>query len=53
MPEEMTQQLSDALRDGEAPPTVFEAVKRYLYPHLHDMYLTEFSKRYTHVQGSS
>jgi hypothetical protein len=46
MPEEIAQQLSDALREGEAPPSVFSAVKHHLYQHLHDMYMNDFSKRW-------
>ena len=45
MPEDITQKLSAALRQGEAPPTVFSAVKGHLYKHLHDMYMSNFSKR--------
>ena len=45
LPEQITQEISDALREGEAPPTVFAAVKRHLYQHLHDMYTSDFSKR--------
>lgn len=48
MPEEIAQKLSDALKEGEAPSSVFLAVKRYLYQHLNEMYMEGFSKRYLH-----
>jgi beta-adrenergic-receptor kinase len=50
MPEEIAQQLSDALREGEAPPSVFSAVKHHLYQHLHDMYMNDFSKSPQYVR---
>ena len=46
MPEDIAHQLSDALKEGEAPASVFSAVKHHLYHHLHDMYMRDFSKRY-------
>jgi beta-adrenergic-receptor kinase len=50
MPEDITQKLSAALRQGEAPPTVFSAVKGHLYKHLHDMYMSNFSKSSQYVR---
>ena len=45
LPEEMVQEVSEALKKGEAPPTVFSVVKEHLYQQLHDMHMKEFSKR--------
>lgn len=46
MPDDIAQKLTDALREGEAPPSVFTAVKHHLYQHLHDMYMNNFTKRF-------
>ena len=49
MPEEIAQMLSDALKEGEAPISVFSAVKRHLYQHLNEKYMDGFSKRFVHL----
>jgi hypothetical protein len=49
MPEEIAQMLSDALRESEAPTSVFSAVKRHLYQHLNEKYMDGFSKRFVHL----
>ena len=41
----MVQEVSEALKKGEAPPTVFSVVKEHLYQQLNDMHMKEFSKR--------
>lgn len=50
MPEDIAHQLSDALKEGEAPASVFSAVKHHLYHHLHDMYMRDFSKSPEYVR---
>lgn len=49
MPDDIVQALSDALKEGDALPTIFSGVKQYLYKHLHDMYMINFSKRCAHM----
>jgi hypothetical protein len=49
MPEEIAQMLSDALKEGEAPISVFSAAKRHLYQHLNEKYMDGFSKRFVHL----
>jgi hypothetical protein len=50
MPEEIAQMLSDALRESEAPTSVFSAVKRHLYQHLNEKYMDGFSKSQEYVR---
>ena len=46
LPDEIVVQVSEALRQGDAPPMVYLPVKQHLYKELHDKYVKNFSKRF-------
>ena len=45
LPKEVTDEISDVLKTGQAPTSVFDPVKERLYRQLHEMYMKSFSKR--------
>jgi len=44
LPKEVTDEISDVLKTGQAPFNVFDPVKERLYRQLHEMYMKSFSK---------